>query len=137
MRDAGCGMRDAGCGMRDAGTARPLAIGAQEAGARPASRRAHPASSLRFRQMMPATLHHPYGLDVHELADAEDAELAAVAGALHAAEGDARVRGHHRVDEHLTSLQVIAEALALGGVVRPCTRAESEGGVVCHANRLV
>src|SRR5579875_3454763 len=40
------------------------------------------------------------GLDVHELAKAEFAQLAAVAAALHAAERQPRVGRHQAVDEH-------------------------------------
>src|SRR5437763_1516876 len=68
----------------------------------------------------------PDGLDVHKFADAEDAQLAPVAGVLDAAERQARIGGHHRIDENQPRFDLLDEALALGRVVRPRAAAETE-----------
>jgi len=49
---------------------------------------------------------NPDGLDVDELADAEFGEFAAIAGLLHAAEGEAGIGGDHAVDKHLPRLNL-------------------------------
>ena len=53
------------------------------------------ALSVPGRENHAASVRHPDGLHVHEFADAVDAELAAVAGSLHAAERHARIGHHH------------------------------------------
>src|SRR5205085_509194 len=66
----------------------------------------------------------PDRLDVHEFADAERGELAAVAAALHAAEWQPWVRRDHPVDEHRARLDAPGERAAAVQVGRPQRRAE-------------
>src|SRR5580658_5208381 len=81
---------------------------------------------------------HPNRFDVRELADAvHTAQLTPVPGPFYAAEGHARIRHHHLVDEHHPGIDLIGEAVALGGVVGPCAGAQSEAAVVCEADGFV
>ena len=54
-----------------------------------------------------------YGFGVKEDAHASGGELAAVAGVLDAAEGQARVAGYHGVEENGSALELGDEALLL------------------------
>src|SRR5207244_8019766 len=72
----------------------------------------------------------PDALHVHELADAELRELAPVARALDAAEGEARVRLDEPVHEHGARLDERREALGALPARGPEGRAEPEGGGV-------
>src|SRR5258708_11921117 len=56
---------------------------------------------------------------IHELANAIGGELSAMAGLLNSAEGNARVRGDHLIDEDHARLKLIDEALALAVVGGP------------------
>ena len=51
----------------------------------------------------------PDRLDVDELANAVDAELAPIAGVLDAAKRQARIGDHHAVDKHLPGLDLVGE----------------------------
>src|SRR5581483_7137051 len=77
------------------------------------------------------------GFDVGELANAERAQFAAEAGLFDAAERQARIGGHHGVDERLAGLDLVDEAVLLGGVGGPDARAEAVGRVVGDRDRLV
>ncbi len=57
-----------------------------------------------------ANLPDPHGLDVHELPNAELAQFSTIAGMLHAAERQARIRGDHPVDEDTARFQFVDEA---------------------------
>src|SRR2546428_9019948 len=61
----------------------------------------------------------PDRLDVDELADPEDRELAAEAGLLHAAERQAWIGGDHAVDEHAAGLDPPRQLLAERRIARP------------------
>src|SRR6266404_2223304 len=79
----------------------------------------------------------PDRLDVGELLDSVRRQLAPVARLLDPAERKARVRGDHAVDEHqarLDALGHLAAALDVGG---PDARAETEVGIVGHAERFL
>src|SRR5688572_14373842 len=76
-------------------------------------------------------------LDVDEFADAMLGQLAAEARGLGAAERQAHVAAHDRVDERRADLQAARDRLAGGGIARPHAAAEPEGGVVGHAHGLV
>ena len=65
------------------------------------------------------------------------AQFPAVTGPFYAAERHARIRHHHLVDEHHPGVDLIGEAVALGGVVRPRARAQPEAAVVGEADRGV
>src|SRR4029077_11260725 len=73
---------------------------------------------------------------VDELADAMRAEFAAESRMLHAAEGEARIRLHHAVDEHGARFDAGDEFLALGGVARPGARAQAERRRIRDAHRF-
>ena len=77
------------------------------------------------------------GLGVEELAHAGGGEFAAVAGALDAAEGQARIAGDDGVDEDGAALESGGEAALLGGVARPHGGAEAEGRVVGDGDGFV
>src|SRR6185295_6135280 len=62
------------------------------------------AGEVRASQGTTAPLLDPYCLDVHELADADLRQLAAVAGALDAAEGQARIGLDDAVDEDVAGV---------------------------------
>src|SRR5947209_13623641 len=80
---------------------------------------------------------HPHRLDVHELPDAHRGELPAVAGALDAAEGEARVGLDDAVDEDVAGLDLGGEGLAAGGIARPDAGAEAEGGAVGELHGVI
>src|SRR5205814_3007208 len=61
----------------------------------------------------------PHGLDVHELAQSVDSELATVAGMLHATERQAWIGRDHAVHEDESGLDLVDEPRALVGVGRP------------------
>src|SRR5262245_50735135 len=79
----------------------------------------------------------PDGLDVDELPDAPFAELAAITAALDAAEGQARVGGHHAVDKDGAGLDATGELAAALNVLRPQRRAQAEVGVVGQAHGVI
>src|SRR5439155_204102 len=79
----------------------------------------------------------PDALHVHELADAELRELAPVARALDASEGEARVRLDEPVHEHGARLDERREALGALPARGPEGRAEPEGGVVREADGVL
>src|ERR1035441_8455005 len=107
---------EAGCGRRR-----------KSAGGEPAGR---PDESGRGTQSACATSFAPDGLDVDEFADAEDAQLAAVAGTLHTAEGQPGIGGHHAVYKNRARLDFVDEPRLLGGVARPDARPETERRIV-------
>src|SRR5919199_847570 len=80
--------------------------------------RAPPVSGSRPRALLGrragrgARLADDDRLDVHELADAEDAELATVAAAFDPAERQPRIRGDHAVDEDIAGLDAPRELFA-------------------------
>ena len=76
-------------------------------------------------------------LRVEELAHACGGELAAIAGALDAAEGKPRIAGDHGVEEDRAALQLRDEPLLFGGVAGPGGGAEAEGRVVGDLDGLV
>src|SRR5579884_712755 len=77
------------------------------------------------------------GLDVGELADAEAAELAAVAAAFDAAEGEAGVGGDHAVDEDVAGFDATGELGAALDVGGPQRGAQAVGGVVGQLDGVV
>src|SRR5438876_4734196 len=79
----------------------------------------------------------PDGLDVHELADPEARELAAVAAPLDAAERQAWVRGDHPVDEHGARFDPSREGPAALHVAGPQGRAEAIWRAIRDADGLV
>src|SRR2546430_7303430 len=79
----------------------------------------------------------PDALHVHELADAELRELAPVARALDAAEGEARVRLDEPVHEHGARLDERREALGALPARGPEGSAEPEGPVVPQAHGVL
>src|SRR4051812_6525798 len=79
---------------------------------------------------------NPDRLDVHEFADTMDAELASEAGVLHATERETRIGRDHRVDEHLSRLDAVDEALRFAAVGCPDARAEAERRRVGEADRV-
>src|SRR3984885_11994890 len=82
-------------------------------------------------------LFDPNRLDVRELAySVHSAQLTAMTGPFYAAERHARIRHHHLVDEHHPRIDLIGEPLALGGVIRPCARAQPEAAVVGNTDRF-
>ena len=60
-----------------------------------------------------------------------------MAGSFDAAEGHARVRSHHLVDEDHAGFEFVDEALALGGIVGPRAGAEAEAAVVGDGDGFV
>src|SRR6185312_7507535 len=76
-------------------------------------------------------------LDVDELLDAVRAQLATVAAALDAAEGNARVGGDHRVDKYAARLDLASELGSAADVARPQRGAEAVLGVVGQAHGVV
>src|SRR5579859_5679651 len=79
----------------------------------------------------------PDGLDVDEFADAEGGEFAAIATALDAAEGQARVTGGHAVYEHATGFEVTGEGAPALDVARPQIAAQAKVGVVCQFDGVI
>ena len=82
--------------------------------------------------------HHatPHRLHIHELADAVGAQLAPVPRPLGAAERQARVGGHHPVDEHHSRFELVDEPALLGFVVGPRAGAQPELSVVRQPDGL-
>src|SRR6266511_4023786 len=78
----------------------------------------------------------PDRLDVDELADAVLRELAAVAGALDAAEGQARVGLDDAVDEHGARLDLRRQMFGARAALRPEGGAEAEGRGVGQADGI-
>jgi hypothetical protein len=76
-------------------------------------------------------------LGVQELAHAGGGELAAIAGALDAAEGKLRIAGDHGVDEDAAALELRNEALLLLWVHGPDRGSEAEGCVVGELDGLI
>src|SRR5450755_1076380 len=72
----------------------------------------------------------PDGLGIHELTDAKCAEFPPVAGALHPAERQPRIGGHHAVHEDRTRLYFIDELRLLGFVAGPHAGSQAEGRIV-------
>src|SRR6202040_1039573 len=85
----------------------------------------------------PAGSLHVDRLDVDELADAERAELAPVAGLFEAAERQPRVGAHEVVDEAAPRLEPAGDRLAAAGVAGEDGGAEAEDRVVGHPDRLL
>src|SRR5258708_13920480 len=79
-----------------------------------------------------ASLHvfNPNRLDVGELPDSVRTQFPAVARPLHSPKGNARIGRHHSVDEHHSRFQVVDEALAFFGVVRPRAGSQSKAAIV-------
>src|SRR5437867_12740126 len=77
-----------------------------------------------------ARLTDPDGLDIHELARARSRQLAAEARALHAPEGQSRIRLDRPVHEHRAGLELGCERFAARGICGPDARAEAEPGMV-------
>src|SRR5947209_5331019 len=75
-------------------------------------------------------------LDVDELADAEDAQLATVAAAFDAAERQARIGRHHAVDEYVARLDATRELLAAFDVPRPQGSPETVLRVIGQADGI-
>src|SRR5204862_732664 len=69
-------------------------------------------------------------LDIHELADAFRAELAAEAGTLGAAKRQPRIGSDHTIDEHHPGLQLPGEKFLLRRIVRPGARSQAERTVI-------
>src|ERR1051326_8911988 len=84
-----------------------------------------------------APLRYQNGFDVRELSDAVNAQLSAEAGGFHAAEGQARIGGHHFIDEHHTGFDLVGEALALLRIIGPGAGAEAKPAVVDDGDRLI
>ncbi len=78
-----------------------------------------------------------YGFGVEELAHAGGGELASVAGAFDAAEGQAWIAGDHGVEKDAAALKLGDETLLLGGVSGPSGGGEAEGGVIGDLDGLV
>src|SRR2546428_5118548 len=78
------------------------------------SRPLRPAASLRLLRhgLLACRRPDPDRLDVRELADPVRGKLPSIAGALHAAEGEPRVRRDHAVHEHASGLDPAREPLA-------------------------
>src|SRR6185369_14531391 len=79
---------------------------------------------------------HAHGLDVDELAQADGAQLPAVAGVLDAAERVARVRRDLCVDEDHPGLELAGEARGLVAVAGPDAGPEAEPAVVGDPDRV-
>ena len=71
-------------------------------------------------------IRHPHRLDVHELAQAVDAQLAPVARALDAPEREALVGRDHAVDEDAAGFELARQPLRLAAIARPRRRAQAE-----------
>src|SRR5580658_3289321 len=81
---------------------------------------------------------NPDGLDIRKLADSVDAaKLAAVPGPFYAAERHTGIRHHHLVDEDHAGVDLIGEAVAFGGIVRPGACSEAETAVVGERDSAV
>src|SRR5205807_7429064 len=80
---------------------------------------------------------NPDGFDVCEFADAEGAQLAAVAGPLHATERQPRVGGYHAIDEHHAGFDLVDQAFAFLFVVGPGAGAQPKAAVISNANSVV
>ena len=78
-----------------------------------------------------------HGFGIEEFAHADGGEFATVAGALDAAEGEARVGGDHGVEEDGAGLDFYGEALAFGVVGGPGGGGEAEGCVVGELDGFV
>src|ERR1700693_3646662 len=78
----------------------------------------------------------PHGLDVDELADAVLRELPSVAGALDAAEGQARVGLDDAVDEYGAGLDLRRQTLRPPTILCPERCPEPEGGVIGQAHGI-
>src|SRR5215218_9305829 len=83
-----------------------------------------------------ASVVYPNRLDIDKLADAIHAEFASVSGVLDAAERQARIGHYHAVHEYLPCLDLVDESRAFRSIVGPHARAETEPGVVSHADGL-
>src|SRR4051812_38385635 len=75
-------------------------------------------------------------LDINELSNAINGELATISGHLHSSEWEARIRNNHTIDKDHPGLQLVYKLLLLGDVGRPCTRAEPKPGVVGDLNGM-
>src|ERR1700674_2925403 len=72
-----------------------------------------------------------------ELANPVDRQLPTVAGFLDTPKGESRIGGHHAVNEHHSSLDIINQALTLTLVICPCARAQPEAAVVGDSNSVI
>src|SRR5437660_11193687 len=81
-------------------------------------------------------LRDPHCLGVYEFPDAYHSQFTSVTRGFHSAEGDARVRCHHLVDEHHPCFNFVDEALPLLFVIGPDARAQAEPHVVRQPDRL-
>src|SRR5215468_8884942 len=93
--------------------------------AAPPADAAIPRSQSFRRQQGSGVLADPDGLGVHELPHAEVGQLASVATAFDAAEGDLGVAGRVAVDEGHARLHVADKRFAFGLVLAPQVRPES------------
>src|ERR1035438_9874177 len=88
-------------------------------------------SCARMHKAEPhATLQDHHSLHIHELPNSPGGELAPVSRRFDAAEGQARVRRYHAVEEHHPGVDLLDEALLLGGIAGPRAGAESERRIV-------
>src|SRR5581483_3441749 len=82
-------------------------------------------------------LGNPNRLCVCELANSGSAEFASKARALHTAERQTRIGGHHCIDENHSGFQIRREELLFLGIIRPRAGTETKRTVICHLDRLV
>src|SRR5260370_40770747 len=75
-----------------------------------------------------------HGLCVEELAHTGSGELAAIAGVLDSAEGEARGAGDHGIEEDCPALEPGDEALLVRRVASPGGGAADGGGIVGEAD---
>src|ERR1051326_6837032 len=81
-------------------------------------------SSLGEAALRLEVTHHADGLDIHELAQAELAQLSTVAARLDTTERETRVGRDHPVDEDTARLELTGKSLRLHACVRPRARAQ-------------
>src|SRR5512146_1880996 len=74
----------------------------------------------------------PDSFDVDELVNADVAQLASVPGLFYPAEGQARVRSDHAVDEYHPGVNFINEASALFLIICPGAGAQAKDAVICQ-----
>src|SRR5271156_6784458 len=97
----------------------------------------YPSPRAEMREVRGLSLCDPHRLGVHELADADCSQLAAVAGLLHAPERNARVGGDHLIDKNHSRLEFVDEALAFFVVVGPGAGAQTETNIICDADGFI